>query len=59
MTANDTRSELGVRFDDLTTLDGMPLILRSKRAWAHDGLACSMLGKPFFQLSGVFRDRFP
>jgi hypothetical protein len=35
-TANDTRSQLGARFDDLTTLDRMPLILRSKLAWGHD-----------------------
>ena len=27
MTANDTRSELGARFDDLTLLDSMPLML--------------------------------
>jgi hypothetical protein len=36
MTANDPRSELGARFDDFTSLDGMPLILRSRLAWAHD-----------------------
>lgn len=36
MTANDTRGELGARFDDLTTLDDKPLILRARLAWAHD-----------------------
>jgi len=35
MTANDTRSELGARFDNLTTLDGLPLVLRARLAWAH------------------------
>jgi outer membrane autotransporter protein len=36
MTANDTRSELGSRFGDLTVVYGMPLILRGRLAWAHD-----------------------
>ncbi len=35
-TANDTRSELGARFDDLWTLAGKPLVLRGQLAWAHD-----------------------
>jgi uncharacterized protein with beta-barrel porin domain len=29
--STDTRSELGARFDDLTVLNGMPLVLRSAR----------------------------
>jgi len=33
MTANDTRSELGARFDDPTLLNEMPLILRARLAW--------------------------
>src|SRR6202035_1043991 len=36
MTANDTRSELGARFDNLQALNGMPLLLRARVAWAHD-----------------------
>jgi outer membrane autotransporter protein len=33
-TANDTRGELGARFDELTTVDAMPLILRARRVGA-------------------------
>ena len=36
--ATDTRSELGARFADMTAVNGMPLILRARLAWAHDGL---------------------
>ncbi len=36
MNATDTRSELGARFDQLQMLDGMPLTLRARAAWAHD-----------------------
>ncbi len=36
MNATDTRSELGGRFDNLQIVDGMPLILRGRLAWAHD-----------------------
>ena len=34
--ATDTRSELGARFDNLQVVDGMPLVLRARLAWAHD-----------------------
>jgi uncharacterized protein with beta-barrel porin domain len=34
--ATDTRSELGARFENLTTLNGLPLLLGAKTAWAHD-----------------------
>ena len=34
--ASDTRSELGARFADMTAVNGMPLILRARLAWAHD-----------------------
>ena len=34
--ATDTRSELGARSDNLQIVDGMPLILRGRLAWAHD-----------------------
>jgi uncharacterized protein with beta-barrel porin domain len=36
MNATDTRSELGARFDNLQIVDGMPLVLRGRLAWAHD-----------------------
>jgi len=36
MTANDTKSELGARFDDRLALGSMPLVLRGRLAWAHD-----------------------
>jgi uncharacterized protein YhjY with autotransporter beta-barrel domain len=36
MTATDTRSELGSRFDAPTMLASMPLTLRGRLAWAHD-----------------------
>ena len=53
MTANDTRSELGARFDDLTTLDGMPLILRARLAWAHDWVTNPALTAVFQSLPGA------
>jgi outer membrane autotransporter protein len=52
MTANDTRSELGARFDDLTTLDGMPLIWRGRLAWAHDWVSNPSLDAVFESLPG-------
>ena len=52
MTANDTRSELGARFDNLTTLDGVPLILRTRLAWAHDWVTDPALGAVFQSLPG-------
>ena len=36
MTATDTRSEFGARFDDTTIVNGMPLALRARVAWASD-----------------------
>jgi uncharacterized protein with beta-barrel porin domain len=36
MSATDTRSELGARFDNLQVVSGMPLVLRGRLAWAHD-----------------------
>jgi fibronectin-binding autotransporter adhesin len=36
-TASDLRSEIGARFDSVTTVvDGMPLIIRGRAAWVHD-----------------------
>jgi len=52
MTANDTRSELGARFDDLTSLNSMPLILRGRVAWAHDWVSNPALGAVFQALPG-------
>jgi autotransporter-associated beta strand protein len=53
MTANDTRSELGARFDDLTALNGMPLILRTRLAWAHDWVSNPALDAMFQSLPGA------
>jgi uncharacterized protein with beta-barrel porin domain len=52
MTANDTRSELGARFDDPTLLNGMPLILRARLAWAHDWVSNPALDSVFQSLPG-------
>jgi len=52
MTANDTRSELGARFDDPTLLNGMPLILRARFAWAHDWVTNPALDAVFQSLPG-------
>jgi uncharacterized protein with beta-barrel porin domain len=53
MNANDTRSELGARFDDLTTLGGMPVQLRARLAWAHDWVTNPALGAVFQALPGA------
>jgi outer membrane autotransporter protein len=53
MNASDTRSELGARFDDLTALDGMPLILRGRAAWAHDWVTNPSLTAAFQTLPGA------
>jgi uncharacterized protein with beta-barrel porin domain len=53
MTANDTRSELGARFDNLTTLDGLPLVLRARLAWAHDWVSNPALDAVFESLPGA------
>jgi outer membrane autotransporter protein len=52
MSANDTRSELGARLDDLTALKGMPLMLRGRLAWAHDWVSTPALGAAFQALPG-------
>ena len=44
MSASDTRSELGARFDDLTMLGAMPLMLRARAAWAHDWVSNPSMG---------------
>jgi uncharacterized protein with beta-barrel porin domain len=52
MSATDTRSELGARFDNLTVWSGMPLILRGRLAWAHDWVSNPSLGAVFQALPG-------
>jgi uncharacterized protein with beta-barrel porin domain len=53
MSASDTRGELGARFDDLTMLGAMPLVLRSRLAWAHDWVSNPALGAVFQTLPGA------
>jgi uncharacterized protein with beta-barrel porin domain len=53
VTANDTRSELGVRADDLAMLGAMPLVLRARVAWAHDWVSNPALGAVFQALPGA------
>ena len=50
--ATDTRSELGARFDNLQVVDGMPLVLRARVAWAHDWVSNPSLGAVFQALPG-------
>lgn len=52
MNGNDTRSELGGRFDDLTAIKSMPLILRAKLAWAHDWAGDPAINASFEALPG-------
>jgi uncharacterized protein with beta-barrel porin domain len=51
-TANDTRSELGTRFDDLATWNDKPLVLRASLAWAHDWENGTTLNAAFESLPG-------
>jgi uncharacterized protein with beta-barrel porin domain len=53
MTGTDTRSELGGRFDDLTTFNNFPLMLRAKLAWAHDWVSTPALNASFEALPGT------
>jgi uncharacterized protein with beta-barrel porin domain len=53
MTATDTRSELGARFDDPTLLAGVPLVLHGRLAWAHDWVSNPTLGAVFETLPGA------
>ncbi len=53
MSATDTRSELGARFDDLTAFNGMPLLWRGRLAWAHDWVANPALSAAFQALPGT------
>src|SRR5262249_24993699 len=38
-TATDIRTELGARFDNPTLLNGTPLIIHARLAWAHDSVS--------------------
>lgn len=53
MSATDIRSEFGARFDNLQVVNGMPLGLRSRLAWAHDWARDPSLGAVFQALSGA------
>ncbi|HEY5063934.1 MAG TPA: autotransporter domain-containing protein [Xanthobacteraceae bacterium] len=52
MTATDTRSELGARFDALTAWGAMPVQLRARLAWAHDWVDNPALSAAFQALPG-------
>jgi len=53
-TANDTRSELGARFDNQMLLyPGAVLALRARLAWAHDWVGDPVLGAVFQTLPGA------
>jgi uncharacterized protein with beta-barrel porin domain len=52
-TATDTRTELGSRFDSLTTWGGIPLALRGRVAWAHDWVDNTALTAVFQSLPGA------
>lgn len=51
-TANDTRTELGARFDNFTTFNSSPIVLRASLAWAHDFMSNPSLGAAFESLPG-------
>jgi len=53
MSATDIRSELGARFDNLQAVNGMPLVLRGRLAWAHDWVTDPSLGVVFQALPGA------
>jgi autotransporter-associated beta strand protein len=53
MNATDTRSELGARFDDLTTWGAVPVQLRARIAWAHDRVSDPALDASFQALPGT------
>lgn len=53
MSATDTRSELGTRFDALTAWGAMPVQLRARLAWAHDWISNPALDASFQALPGT------
>jgi uncharacterized protein with beta-barrel porin domain len=62
-TANDTRTELGARFDGRSMIGSMPLVMRARLAWAHDWVSIPALSAAFVGLPGanftVFGARLP
>jgi uncharacterized protein with beta-barrel porin domain len=44
---------LGARFADMTAVNGMPLILRARLAWAHDWVGNPALNAVFQTLPGA------
>jgi autotransporter-associated beta strand protein len=53
MNATDVRSELGARFDNPIVVGGMPLLLRSRLAWAHDWVSNPSMSAIFESLPGA------
>ena len=53
MNVGDVRSELGARFNDLQVIDGMPVLLCARVAWAHDWVSNPALGAVFESLPGA------
>lgn len=53
MTATDTRTELGARFDDPAVVAGIPVLLRGRLAWAHDFVSDPALSAAFESLPGT------
>ncbi len=53
MSASDVRTEIGSRFEEVTSLDNMPLALRGKLAWAHDFVSNPSLSTAFESLPGT------
>jgi uncharacterized protein with beta-barrel porin domain len=51
--ATDTRTELGVRFDDLMLVGSTPFMLRVRMGWAHDFVSNATLGAAFQSLTGA------
>jgi uncharacterized protein with beta-barrel porin domain len=49
-TANDTKSELGARFDGHTMIGNTPLVLRARLAWAHDWVSMPAMSAAFTAL---------
>ena len=51
--ATDIRGELGARFAEMAAVNGMPLILRARLAWAHDWVGNTALNAVFQTLPGT------
>ena len=52
-TSDDTRGELGVRFDSLQSFQDMPLLLRARLAYAHDWVGTPAMSASFELLPGT------